>query len=116
MAGIFDRFFGPEPPKRPLDQHAFDEVLALVRANRKIEAIKLVRERTGLGLVEAKHLVEAVEEGRWVPVEPTPGRSLADRARELLAGDGVAEAVTLVSRETGMTGDEAARFIDSLDR
>ena len=35
-----------------------DEVRALSAAGRKIEAIKLVRESTGLGLAEAKQLVE----------------------------------------------------------
>jgi large subunit ribosomal protein L7/L12 len=35
-----------------------DEVRALMRRGLKIQAIKLVRERTGLGLKEAKDLVE----------------------------------------------------------
>ncbi|MCP5397265.1 MAG: ribosomal protein L7/L12 [Sphingomonadaceae bacterium] len=35
------------------------EVQAALAAGRKIEAIKLVREKTGLGLKEAKELVEA---------------------------------------------------------
>ena len=34
------------------------EARELARAGRKIEAIKLVRERTGLGLKEAKEMVE----------------------------------------------------------
>ena len=38
-----------------------DEIRALIRADRKIEAIKLVRERTGLGLAEAKDAIEALE-------------------------------------------------------
>ena len=45
------------PPATP-DQ----EVDALLRAGRKIEAIKLVRERTGLGLKAAKDLVEEREQ------------------------------------------------------
>ena len=32
-----------------------------IRQNRKIEAIKLMREKTGLGLAEAKDAVEALE-------------------------------------------------------
>ncbi|EGD42029.1 hypothetical protein NBCG_03703 [Nocardioidaceae bacterium Broad-1] len=35
-----------------------DEVVALVRAGKKIEAIKVYREATGAGLVEAKNAVE----------------------------------------------------------
>jgi hypothetical protein len=38
-----------------------EEIRALIRADRKIEAVKLVRERTGLGLAEAKDAVEALE-------------------------------------------------------
>lgn len=114
--GFFDGLRRPPAPARPLDQAAVDEALALVRARRKIEAVKLVRERTGMGLAEAKDTVDALEEGRSVPVAPTPGHSLADRVRELLGRDRVAEAVVLVSRETGMTESESARFIGSLDR
>jgi len=36
------------------------EVLAAIEAGRKIEAIKLLRERTGLGLREAKRVVDAL--------------------------------------------------------
>lgn len=114
--GFFDGLRRPPAPARPLDQDTVDRVLVLVRDRRKIEAIKLVRERTGMGLAEAKYTVEALEEGRRVPVEPTLGRSLADRVRELLGQDRVADAVVLVSRETGMTETESARFIDSLGR
>ena len=35
------------------------DVTAAIRANRKIEAIKLLRQHRGLGLKEAKHAVEA---------------------------------------------------------
>ena len=36
-----------------------DDVIAAIRANRKIDAIKLLRGHQGLGLKEAKHAVEA---------------------------------------------------------
>ncbi len=39
-----------------------DEVRELIRQDRKIEAIKRVRDRTGLGLAEAKDAVDAVEQ------------------------------------------------------
>ena len=35
-----------------------DSVIELIHANRKIDAIKLLREQRGLGLKEAKHAVE----------------------------------------------------------
>lgn len=47
------------PP--PLPTLSEDEVVGLVRAGRKIEAIKRVREETGCGLKEAKDQVEEME-------------------------------------------------------
>ncbi|WP_305095687.1 ribosomal protein L7/L12 [Croceibacterium aestuarii] len=47
-----------EPGSDHLTVLAQPEVQEALRAKRKIEAIKLVRERTGLGLKEAKLLVE----------------------------------------------------------
>lgn len=38
-----------------------DEIRELIRQNRKIEAIKRLRDATGLGLKEAKDAVEALE-------------------------------------------------------
>ncbi|MGH6651379.1 MAG: ribosomal protein L7/L12 [Sphingopyxis sp.] len=54
------------PEMRPMvrvgDERIGDEdILDLIRQNRKIEAIKLMREKTGLGLAEAKDAVEALE-------------------------------------------------------
>lgn len=45
---------GLEEPPLPRQ----DEVVALVRAGKKIEAIKVYREATGVGLAEAKNAVE----------------------------------------------------------
>ena len=44
------------PPAKTLD----DQLLELLRAGRKIEAIKLLRAQSGLGLYEAKTSVEAL--------------------------------------------------------
>ncbi|WP_242776335.1 ribosomal protein L7/L12 [Sphingopyxis sp. YF1] len=52
----------PPPMARVGDAHIDDdEIRDLIRQNRKIEAIKRMRERTGLGLAEAKDAVEALE-------------------------------------------------------
>lgn len=53
---------GQVPPaeRTGLDKSGLPEdVLALAHAGRKIEAIKVLRERTGLGLKEAKERIEA---------------------------------------------------------
>ena len=49
----------PPPPADHLEVLASAEVRAALVGRNKIEAIKLVRERTGLGLKEAKELVES---------------------------------------------------------
>lgn len=53
----------PRPMVRVGDERIDnDEIRDLIRQDRKIDAIKLVRERTGLGLAEAKDAVEALEQ------------------------------------------------------
>ena len=57
----------PPPAGEPADSSLEAEVLALLEQGRKIQAIKLYRERTGAGLKEAKDAVEALgEDGRIV--------------------------------------------------
>jgi len=51
------------PLEAKVEEQAFsvsDEVLAAVDAGRKIEAIKILREETGLGLADAKHVVDSL--------------------------------------------------------
>lgn len=47
------------------------EVFQLLAQGRKIEAIKLIREESGLGLAEAKELAEAIS-GHNAPDTPSP--------------------------------------------
>jgi len=44
-----------------------DRVREAVTARRKIEAIKLLREETGMGLKDAKHAVEELERSLGLP-------------------------------------------------
>lgn len=62
-----------EPPAEagPMDSALQSEILSLLEQARKIEAIKLYRERTGAGLKEAKVAVEALAADRHV----APSRS-----------------------------------------
>jgi ribosomal protein L7/L12 len=54
-----------QPPGAPLPEEnailAIPEISAALAGGNKIEAIKLVRERTGLGLKESKDLVERLQ-------------------------------------------------------
>jgi hypothetical protein len=62
-------------------------VRALVQERRKIEAIKLVRQRTGLGLKEAKDLVDAMEIQMGLPVSgPGSGTGIFLAVAVLLLG------------------------------
>ena len=45
-----------------IDPKVLDEVRQLSDAGRKIEAIKVLREATGLGLAEAKQIVESLDQ------------------------------------------------------
>ncbi len=47
------------PAEEVVEQTEFDVVLESVQADKKIAVLKIVRELTGLGLKEAKDLVEA---------------------------------------------------------
>jgi len=63
------------------------EVLELARAGQKIEAIKLFRGITGIGLKESKDAVEAMEAGQSVDVSQFPvqsPRASTDRATRLM--------------------------------
>jgi len=57
----------------------------LVAAGRQIEAIKVLREATGLGLADAKGIIDAVSSG--APVPPQVLRRLEQRAADAEAED-----------------------------
>jgi ribosomal protein L7/L12 len=51
----------PKMPEAGPSEQLIDEVCELSQSGQKIEAIKLYRQNTGAGLVEAKEAVEALE-------------------------------------------------------
>ena len=71
-------------------QGRFDVVLETVPTNRKIDAIKAIRDLTGLGLKEAKDLVEAVP----VPLLTQVSATVADRSRRSLEAIGATVTIT----------------------
>lgn len=62
-----------------------EDVIAAIRANRTIDAIKLVRQHTGLGLKEAKDIVDAYVASNPSAVIGAP-RAESGGGRLLLAG------------------------------
>lgn len=78
------------------------EVQALVRSGKKVQAIKRLRELTGLSLAEAKNMVDAMEAG-------VPARAMRPRdPRPVAAGGGAARAEALPPE----TAAEARRLVE----
>ncbi len=67
-------------------QTEFNVILASAPADKKIGVIKVVREVTGLGLKEAKDLVEAAPK----PVKEGVGKEEAEKIKKLLTEAGAA--------------------------
>ena len=109
------------------------EIRDLAREGRKIEAIKRLRERTGLGLREAKDAVDAIEAGR--PVPPTdphsaakkldlilehlriaPPAAIGDEVRDRVRSGQIVEAIRLYRANTGVGLKEAKDAVDAMAR
>ena len=114
--GLFNR--GPKVvvPPRQLTADEAGQVQALTADDKLIQAVKLVRELTGLGLKDAKDTAEAIRDGRYA-VAPAAGggADLAARVRTLKAAGQWHEASALVSAETGMSKPDADRFVAALE-
>src|SRR6185295_4582144 len=110
-----------------LDPSAERELRELVAGDKKIEAIKRVRELTGLGLKEAKDYVEALPP---VPLESTStsaatgavrvattsvvAADVEHEARAILARGNKIEAIKRVRELTGLGLKEAKDYVEAL--
>ncbi|MEV0153721.1 50S ribosomal protein L7/L12 [Micromonospora sp. NPDC050686] len=76
---------GPGAPAAPVEEEK-DEFDVILEADggKKIQVIKVVRELTGLGLKEAKDLVEAAPK----PVLEKANKETAEKAKAKLEGEG----------------------------
>jgi len=99
-----------------------DQIRELARAGKKIEAIKLVREQTSLGLKEAKDAVESMERGELVELtlrtaSTTQGVSNIDpdQITELLLQGKKIEAIKLVREQTGLGLKEAKDVVEAIE-
>ncbi len=75
---------GPAPVEKPAEKTEFTPVLEDFDAAKKINVIKVVREITGLGLKEAKDLVE----GKPKPVKENVSKEEAEKIKKLLEDGG----------------------------
>ena len=101
-----------EPESDSIDER----LIALVRNGQKIEAIKLYREKTGVGLREAKDAVEALEQGgsQTAPADASSGVD-NDVLVLLRAGQKIA-AIKLYRDKTGVGLAVAKNAVEALAR
>ena len=108
-----------------LDETAFrSRLIQEIDAGRTIEAIKWVRARTGLGLKEAKEVVDALAAGDvGVTLERHPGQIAglddADFAASLvveIAAGRKLEAIRLYRERTGLGLKQAKDAVEALER
>ena len=105
----------PAPRPAPGDAGLEAALRALLAGGRKIEAIKRAREATGLGLKEAKDLVEQLEDGQpWAPPVGAPHAALEAELRALLAQDRAPEAILLAHRRLGLGISDAKAAVEAL--
>jgi len=89
MPGLIPGGGGPVAPEPVEEQTEFNVVLEEVPADKKIAILKVVRELTGLGLKEAKDLVEAAPK----PVKEAIAKDAAEDAKKQLEAAGAKASV-----------------------
>lgn len=92
-----------------------EKVRELLAAGRKIEAIKLYREETGLGLAEAKSAVEEIDAGGSHSVkDPFEDKELVDKIVNMLERGEHMDAVKLYREQAGAGMMESKKAVDSI--
>jgi ribosomal protein L7/L12 len=113
----------PDPRVANISDHTLREVQALVARGNKIEAIKRLRELTGLGLKEAKDYVDSLPlippSGDDFSPDPAPeSRPLSeaeiDELRAILATGNKIEAIKRCRELTDLGLKECKDFVESL--
>ncbi|MEO1526116.1 MAG: hypothetical protein AAFX06_11815 [Planctomycetota bacterium] len=100
------------------DPQKRSELLDLLQANRKLEAVKRYREWTRSSLLDAKNAVEQLQETGTLHWPQTEGESLDDAAMdevlEAIERGQKIEACKLYRGHAGCTLKEAKEFVESL--
>lgn len=98
------------------------KIRALISDGNKIEAIKVLRDATGLGLAEAKEMVEQLGEGgmfdqllKMAPMHELPPAELVATVRELLNRGDKIEAIKLVRERMQLDLKDAKELVDRLE-
>lgn len=90
------------------------EVLEALQRGNTVEAIKLLRESSGLGLKEAKDIIDQRLSGH-APAEARPGQFPAPVTEALRRGNKI-EAIRLLREHTGMGLKEAKDAVDAFQQ
>ena len=99
-----------------------EEIRRLVAQGNKIQAIKRVRDLTGLGLKEAKDYVDRLPHGsplEYVATQPAvsvPDATLEQEVQQMLAYGQKIHAVKLVRERTGLGLKESKDYVDDVER
>ena len=98
---------------RTMDSDLEERLRRLLNEGRKIEAIRVYRETTGVGLAEAEDAVDAIETQRGLP---SLARALEKQLISLLEQRKKIEAIKLYRERTGVSLKEAKDEVDLLAR
>ena len=117
MHGSYVNGSAPEPARQTEVSSQQRQILDLMARNEKIEAIKLYRLWTNVGLKEAKDAVEAMERGEVVsiPVQPNADASTDDQIRALLAKKQKIEAIKVYRLATNLGLKEAKDYVEAIE-
>lgn len=88
--------------------------LSLLRKGKKVTAVKVVRNRTGWELKEAKDFVDNLESGHQRPRPTISEIELTGKARRILQSQGKIEAIKQVRASAGWGLKQAKDFVDNL--
>ncbi len=89
-------------------------VLSLLRKGKKVTAVKVVRNRTGWGLREAKEFVDKLEVGAPLTRSSISEVDLTKKARATLQQRGKLFAIKFVREHTGWGLKQSKEFVDNL--
>lgn len=107
-----------------LDDGSRAEIHQLLAANKKIQAIKVFRDRTGAGLLDAKNAIEHLQSGGQFPLSstildaaqagPVPWDDLIPRLSMLKSEGKAIAAIKLLRDRTGLSLRDAKNAVDLL--
>ena len=98
---------------------ASHQIAELIRQGKKIEAIKLLRDTTGIGLKEAKEEVERLSaeltgQAPSIPISHAAGETVSKEVLELARAGRKIEAIKLLREQQGLGLKEAKEKVETV--